>query len=156
MFFFSVKISVKKNNHNDYINLKSLNHLLYEAKESCKKTIDQKKIIHMIINNFQIDDKSYSLLPKDIKCQNYSLDLELICLSENFLRELEIILKKYHISLNRVVSADYIKDFCSTDDRDIFLMAEMIVNGHNPNEVILIDKPEKNEGFFEKFFNFFN
>ena len=110
----------------------------------------------MIINNFQIDDKSYSLLPKDIKCQNYSLDLELICLSENFLRELEIILKKYHISLNRVVSADYIKDFCSTDDRDIFLMAEMIVNGHNPNEVILIDKPEKNEGFFEKFFNFFN
>ena len=154
--FFSVKISVKKNNHNDYINLKSLNHLLYEAKESCKKTIDQKKIIHMIINNFQIDDKSYSLLPKDIKCQNYSLDLELICLSENFLRELEIILKKYHISLNRVVSADYIKDFCSTDDRDIFLMAEMIVNGHNPNEVILIDKPEKNEGFFEKFFNFFN
>ena len=94
-----VKISVKKNNHNDYINLKSLNHLLYEAKESCKKTIDQKKIIHMIINNFQIDDKSYSLLPKDIKCQNYSLDLELICLSENFLRELEIILKKYYTYL---------------------------------------------------------
>ena len=47
----------------------------------------------MIINNYQIDDKSYSLLPKDIKCQNYSLDLELICLSEHLFRELELILK---------------------------------------------------------------
>ena len=34
-------------------------------------------------------------------------------------------------------------------------MTEMILNGHNPNEVILVDKPKKNEGIFEKFFNFF-
>ena len=40
--FFSVKISVKKSNYNDYINSKSLNYLLNEAKESCKKTIYQK------------------------------------------------------------------------------------------------------------------
>ena len=109
----------------------------------------------MIINNYQIDDKSYSLLPKDIKCQNYSLDLELICLSEHLFRELELILKKYHISLNQVLCADYIKNFCTTDNRDIFSMTEMILNGHNPNEVILVDKPKKNEGIFEKFFNFF-
>ena len=43
MFFFSVEISVKKNNYDDYINLKNLKHLLYEAKETCKKTIYQKK-----------------------------------------------------------------------------------------------------------------
>ena len=31
------------------INLKNLNYLLNEAKDCCKKTIGNKKIIHMII-----------------------------------------------------------------------------------------------------------
>ena len=39
--------------------------------------------------------------------------------------------------------------------KDIFSMARKIINGHNPNEVSLINKSLKNKGFFEKFFNFF-
>ena len=90
--FFPVEISIKNNNHEDYIDLKNLNYLLYEAKEVCKKTIDQKKIIHMIINNYQIDIKIYSF--PDKYC-SYSLDLKLICISNSLIREIEIILKKY-------------------------------------------------------------
>ena len=55
----------------------------------------------MIINNYQIDNKVYSSLPKTYKCQSYSLDLKLICISKSLIREIEIILKKYHISLNQ-------------------------------------------------------
>ena len=95
--FFPVEISIKNNNYEDYINLKNLNYLLYEAKEVCKKTIDHKKIIHMIISNYQIDNKIYSSLPDNIKCSSYSLDLKLICISNSLIREIEIILKKYHI-----------------------------------------------------------
>ena len=154
--FFPVEISLKKNNHNDFINLNTLNYLLYEAKECCKKTIEQKKIIHMIINNYLIDDKNYSSLPKNIKCQNYSLDLKLICLEENLYIDLEMILKKYHISIDLVLSGKYIKDFCSTDDEDIFSMAKKISNGFNQNEVMMVNKTKQNQGFFEKFFNFFS
>ena len=154
--FFPVEISIKNNNYEDYINLKNLNYLLYEAKEVCKKTIDQKKIIHMIINNYQIDNKIYSSLPDNIKCSSYSLDLKLICISNSLIREIEIILKKYHISLNQLLSGSYIKNFFLNDERDIFLMAKKMIDGHNPNEVILKDKSEKNQGFFEKFFNFFS
>ena len=154
--FFPVEISVKKNNYNDYINLKNLNHLLYEAKETCKKTIYQKKIIHMLINNYQINDKSYSFLPKDIKCQSYSLDLKLICIPENFVRDLEVILKKYHISINHILSASYLKNFSSSEELGIFSLAKKMINGLNPNEVVFKDKTLKNQGFFEKFFNFFN
>ena len=35
-------------------------------------------------------------------------------------------------------------------------MTKKMVNGYNPNEVLLVNKTRKNEGFFEKFFNFFN
>ena len=154
--FFPVEISIKNNNYEDYINLKNLNYLLYEAKEVCKKTIDHKKIIHMIISNYQIDNKIYSSLPDNIKCSSYSLDLKLICISNSLIREIEIILKKYHISLNQLLSGSYIKNFFLNDERDIFLMAKKMIDGHNPNEVILKDKSEKNQGFFEKFFNFFS
>ena len=154
--FFPVEISIKNNNYGDYINLKNLNYLLYEAKEVCKKTIDHKKIIHMIISNYQIDNKIYSSLPDNIKCSSYSLDLKLICISNSLIREIEIILKKYHISLNQLLSGSYIKNFFLNDERDIFLMAKKMIDGYNPNEVILKDKSEKNQGFFEKFFNFFS
>ncbi len=154
--FFPVEISVKKNNYNDYINLKNLNHLLYEAKETCKKTIYQKKIIHMLINNYQIDDKNYSFLPENIKCQSYSLDLKLVCIPDDLVRNLEAILKKYHISLNNILCASYIRDFYSSDEIDIFSLAKKMIDGLNPNEVVLKDKTVKNQGFFEKFFNFFN
>ena len=154
--FFPVEISIKNNNYEDYIDLKNLNYLLYEAKEVCKKTIEQKKIIHMIIDNYQIDNKIYSSLPDNIKCSSYSLDLKLICISNSLIREIEVILKKYHISLNQLLSGSYIKNFFLNDERDIFLMAKKMIDGHNPNEVILKDKSEKNQGFFEKFFNFFS
>ncbi len=154
--FFPIEISVKKNNHNDYINSNTLNHLLNEAKEYCKKTINQKKIVHMLINNYQVDNKNYSLLPKNIMCQNYSLDIKLICLEENLFRDLELILKKYHISIKQVLSGEYINEFCLTDDVDIFAKAKKITDGFNQNEVVLVNKTEQNKGFFEKFFNFFS
>ena len=42
------------------------------------------------------------------------------------------------------------------DEKDIFLMAKKIINGHNPNEVLLVNKTPKNKGFFEKIFHFFS
>jgi hypothetical protein len=48
---------------------KNLNYLLNEAKDHCKKTIKKKKIIHMLIDNYQIDDKNYSFLPENLKCK---------------------------------------------------------------------------------------
>ena len=69
---------------------------------------------------------------------------------------MEQILKRYQISLEKVVSAPYIKKFLTDDDKDIFLMAKKIIAGYNPNEVKLAEKTIKNKGFFEKFFNLFN
>ena len=86
----------------------------------------------------------------------FYLDLKFICISDDFIKRLEEVLKKYQISLNQIVSANYIKDFLKKSDEDIFSMTKKMVNGYNHNEVLLVNKTRKNEGFFEKFFNFFN
>ena len=154
--FFPIEISLKKNNYENIINLKSLTHLLYEAKNYCKKTINQKKILHITINNYQVDSKNYPFLPEEINYKSFSIDIEFLCVSHEVIKNLEQILKRYQISLEKVVSAPYIKKFLTDDEKDIFLMTKKIIAGHNPNEVKLAEKTIKNKGFFEKFFNLFN
>ena len=151
--FFKVDISIKKENNENLINLK---YLLNEAKDSCKKTIDDRKIIHMVINSYLINDVQHSTLPKDLTCQNFSLDIKFICLPNIFVKNLEDILKSYQISLGKIISAQYLYEFQSKDENDLFLTSKRIVRGNNPNEVILVDKSPKKLGFFEKFFNFFS
>ena len=154
--FFSVEISIKRNNHKNILNLDNVSHVLYEAKDCCKKTIEQKKIVHMIINNYKIDNKDYSYLPNNVSCNNFSLDVKFISISNKLINDLENILKKFQISISHIVSANYINKFILNSDEDVFLMAKKITNGYNPNEVKLVDKTKENRGFFEKFFNFFN
>lgn len=155
--FFQFELSIKKKDYENSVNLKSLNYLIYEAKENCKKTIEKKRIIHLIINNYKIENEDYKFLPKDVENKSFSVDLKYICLSNEIIKNLEEILNKYQISLGQIVNADYIREFLTNkENQNIFLMTKKILTGHNPNEVNLVDKSLKNQGFFEKFFNFFN
>ena len=103
-----------------------------------------------------IDNKFYTTLPENVNCNIFSLDTEFICLSKNLIENTEKILKKYHISLNQILSASYLKKFKDNTDKTIFTTASRIISGHNSNQVLLIGKTNKKYGFFEKFFNFFN
>ncbi len=155
--FFFVELSIKKKDSDNLIDLKSLNYLLYEAKENCKKTIDDKRIIHLIIRNYKIDSQNYESLPKDTSYKSFSVDLEFICLSNEIIKKLERILNKYEISLDQIVNASYVSEFLTNEENDnIFLMTKKILRVYNSNEVSLVNKSTKNQGFFEKFFNFFN
>ena len=154
--FIPIAIGLKKNNYGNNIDLNSLSHILYDAKDYCKKTINEKKIIHIIIDNYRYNDENYSFFQKDIKCNNFCLDIRFICLSIDLIHQLEKVLKKYQISLTHTISSKYINSFLSDGNKDVFLMAKKIIKGHNPNEVMLVDRTLKNQGFFERFFNFFN
>ena len=154
--FFPVELSIKKNNYGNLILPKNLSYVLNEAKDQCKKTFRDKKIVHLLIENYYIDEEYFSYLPKDLKCKNFSLDLKFICLSNNLINNLEKTLKRYQISLNKIISAAYIKNFITNEDEDMFKLSKKIIEGYNENEVLLVDKNIKNQGFFEKFFNFFS
>ena len=155
--FFLIQLSIKKKDIENLIDLKSLSYLINEAKENCKKTIDERRIIHLIIKNYKIDNENYVSMPKDVNNKSFSIDLEFICLSNEIIKNLEKILNKYQISLGQIVNANYIREFLTGEENEnIFLMTKKILSGYNSNEVILVNKSNKNQGFFEKFFNFFN
>ena len=154
--FFPVQISVKKNNNGDLIDKKNLTHMLKEAKDQCFETFKDKKIIHILIENYQIDKINYVNKPENLKCNFISLDINFICICSHFLESLEKIIKKFQISPNKVMSAEYIKNLFPNEDLDLINMAKKIIDGHNQNEVLLTTKTSKNHAFFEKFFHFFS
>lgn len=154
--FLPIEISIKKNNYENAINLSGLNHMLNEVKDYCKESIGERRIVHMLISNYKIDNKDFSFLPLDIYCKSFSLDVNFLCISESLIKMIEIILKKYQISLSNILSAKYINEFLKNEKIDFFIMTKKIIEGHNPNEVLMVNKTNKNKGFFEKFFNFFN
>ncbi len=154
--FHSIKLSIKKNNNGNLINSETLIHPLNDLKNLCQSNLQNKKIIHFLIEKYLIDNKFYTTLPENVNCNIFSLDTEFICLSKNLIENIEKILKKYHISINQILSASYLEKFKDNTDNNIFTTASRIISGHNNNEVLLIGKINKKQGFFEKFFNFFN
>jgi len=154
--FFSVYLSIKKNNNGNYIDSNSLAHPLDDLKNSCQSNFQDKKIIHILIENYLIDNKKYFSLPEKLKCSFFSLDVKFICLSKNYINDIEIVLKKYHILVNQILCANYIESFIGKNNQNIFSTASRIKSGLNKNEVILEAKIIKNKGFFEKFFDFFS
>ena len=154
--FHSIKLSIKKDNYGNLINSEALIHPLNDLKNLCQSNLQNKKIIHFLIEKYLIDNKFYTTLPENVNCNIFSLDTEFICLSKNLIENTETILKKYHISLNQILSANYLEKFKDNTDNTIFTTASRIISGHNSNEILLIGKTNKKQGFFEKFFNFFN
>ena len=154
--FHSIKLSIKKDNNGKLLNSKTLIHPLNDLKNLCQSNLQNKKIVHFLIEKYLVDNKFYKTLPENVNCNIFSLDTEFICLSKNLIENIEKILKKYHISLNQILSASYLEKFKDNTDNNIFTTASRIISGHNNNEVLLIGKINKKQGFFEKFFNFFN
>tara|TARA_B100001063_G_scaffold196738_1_gene188766 strand:- start:272 stop:976 length:705 start_codon:yes stop_codon:yes gene_type:complete len=154
--FFPVQLSLKKSFSGKILSQNDLNYILNDSKFQCQETLKNKKIIHMVINNFKINKKDYSFLPKDLPIDEVCVDISFICLSENFIKNLEAVLKKYHISLDRIISGDYMNNLFKNSQLDPIQMAKQTVEGFNKNEVVMAPKNIENKGFFEKFFHFFS
>ena len=154
--FLPIEISIKKDHNGNSISQENLINPLNVLKNLCQFSFKDKKIIHMLIENYQIDGKNYSILPENLKCNNFSLDIKFICLSKNLIEHYESILKKYHILVNQILNAEYIEQFQDQQNPNIYTTASRIISGYNNNEISLVNKTLKSKGFFEKFFDLFS
>ena len=154
--FFSVSLSIKKNNYGETLTTTNINYILNEARYYCSDTLKNKKLVHLLIDNYFIDGKNYSNFPQNLRCDYFSLDINFMCLPLNYVSKLEDIIKKYQISLNKLLSMKYIEKHFSNKNLKLDVMAQKIIDGDNPNEVVLTSKKAENKSFFEKFFHFFN
>ena len=157
---FKIKLSLKKKSYGNSLNDKSLALLLKDARSQIKENYNDKVIAHMIIDKYLVDENSFTSLPENIKFDNLSLEINFVCYSKDLFNELKKELGKYHIEIKQILSASYIRDYFSINEKnekiDIFSKCQKIIDGHNNNEILLVRKTRKNQGFFEKFFNFFS
>jgi len=151
-----VNICIKKKNYGNLINKKSLENALIEVKDLFKESYQQQTIIHMIINNYLINDKNYSSFIDNLRGDNLCLEINFKSISNDILVKFDKILEKYQITISQYFNRNYVKDFFVEENFELSEMAYKLRNGYNDNEVILVPKNIENKGFFEKFFQLFS
>ena len=98
----------------------------------------------------------HEVLPEDIDSENLVIQVNFICLEDQIVDSFKKIFSKYQISINKIFSYDYLINLNNYNGKNIVKVANDNINGLNVNEVFIARKILKNNGFFEKFFNFFN
>ncbi len=152
----NLNFGIKKKNYNNYINTNHLENFLVEAKDIFKKNYQNQKLIHMIVNKYVINGKSYPSIPNDLQCEHLILEFEFKSIPRNLFNDLNKVIEKYHIKVIKYLDGNYIKSFFKRNEIDISEMAHKIINGLNENEVVIVPKNPKKYGFFEKFFQLFS
>ena len=150
-----LSIGVKKN-YDEYLNKKNLEILLTEAKDLFKENYQEFKLMHMIINNYILNEKSYNEFIDKLNVNKVCLELNFISIPINLSNEIEKILEKFQIRIIKYIDYKYINKIFEESEIQLPEMANRIQNHFNKNEVILIPKNLKKVGFFEKFFQLFS
>jgi len=153
---FPIRLSIKNKFNNIIINSNSIDKLILEAKSCCNKTLEDLDILHMKIDKFYIDGTYFENLPEKKNCNNLSIEFSYICIPKRVSKTIEDVLAKYQISLDKILSFNYLNNFLDDKNNNLYITAQKILDGLNQNEVSIISKNSKKLGFFEKFFNFFN
>lgn len=154
--FLQIQASIKKDGKGDKINKHELNRMLFDLKQQIKENNQDKSITYIKINNFRIDNKIFSDLDDGFECDELCLQIDFICLSNKIIEEYSKKLEKYQIRIDRVFSAEYLNKNYKNEGESECQIAARLKYGDDENEVRIIEKTSKKQGFFERFFWFFN
>ncbi len=153
--FFKVSSSVSHTFKNQKFEYGDLNNKLIDIRNNFSKYSPNDKIIHMVIDKYIVNGNEYKILPNNLDFQTIVIQIIFICIKEQIMINLKNIFSKYEIFLNKIFHYDYLNNVESSD-MDIFEIATKSIHGLNKNEIFIAKKTSKKQGFFEKFFNFFN
>ena len=147
---------MKKKNYDKIISKKYLENILTEAKDLFKENYQDNKILHIIVDNYSINDKNYSHFLEDLQGDKLSLELKFIYISKSFSLLFEKVLEKFQIRITQYLDGYYVKKFFESDDIQLTEMISKIKDGFNENEIKLVPKNTRKLGFFERFFQLFS
>ena len=132
----SIGLSLSKNFDGTKIKKEDIKFLIQDAKQQVLRNYKYQNIIHIIINNYKIDNIDYTFLPSDVKCNEFSIDIIFICLPKKNIENIKKIFSKFNVSINNVFCSSYSKsisyknNFISSDN---ILMIDM---GFNKTSII--------------------
>ena len=129
--------------------------MLFDLKQQIKENNIDKTITYMKINNFLLDKKKYLSFEDNFDFTELCLQIDFVCLSNKVIDNFSKIIKKYQISIDKIFSAKYLKDYSAITGENELQTAVRLKYEKDENEVHLIKKTVENLGFFERFFKFF-
>ena len=153
---FSINLSLIKNNEGKKVEKKNVQYLVQDAKQQILRSYHSKKIIHIIITSYVIDNVAYDYLPLDLNCSKFSIDIKFICFPKNLIKKLEELFNNHQIFINKIICSNYAKLF--TKNKSCINVCESglkLVQGVNKQEVAIVPRKLEKKGFFERLFHFF-
>ncbi len=153
---FDFKIGIKKKNYESTISKKIFETTLTEVKDLFKENYLDKKIMHIIISKYLINDNYHYSFKDDLIGDSFAVEIQIKSISVKLATDINKVLENYHIKINQYLDKNYIKNFYKNENIKLSEMAYKIKNGINENEVKLVPKNLKKMGFFEKFFQLFS
>ena len=111
--------------------------------------------MHMIVNKYLINDKSYLTFEENLSCRHLALEIQFKSVSKSIIYDLNKILENYQIKITKYIDGKYVKNFFGKE-LELAEMSHKILNGYNENEVSFVPKNSKKLSFFEKFFQLFS
>ena len=105
----SIGISISKIIDGVQLKQDDIQFLVQEAKQQILKYYKNQNIIHIIINNYRINNIDYDYLPLNIKCNFIALDILFICLPKEIIEYFKNIFYKFDISVNQIICSSYAK-----------------------------------------------
>ena len=152
----SIRLSVTKNNEGKKIIKEDAMYLVQDARQQLLKSTQDLGIIHIIVENYVLDNIQHKVLPSEKKCNKFSIDIIFICFPKDLIKSFEKLFLNQQIYINQILCLNYIKTFDFINkEQNICECAKEIVQGANKQEVVSIQKEPKKKGFFEKLFHFF-
>ena len=138
------------------INKESLKNTLIKLKNLINENYKNQTIIHILINNQLVYDDNENPLIENKDINHQYLELNFITLSNDLIINLNKVLQNYQIKISKFIDGKYVKDYFKDDEINLSLATHKLINGFNNNEIIIMPKNIRNQGFFERFFNVFS
>ncbi len=151
----NLKIGIKKKNYNISITKNYLENLLIEVKDLFRENYPDQEIMHMVINKYFFNGKSYQSFQENLNCDHLALEIEFKFIPNSIINDLNKVLESYQIRVIRYIDGNYLKNIFD-NDLELPEMTHKILSGYNENEVMFMPKIPKKLGFFEKFFQLFS
>ena len=152
---FNLELGIKKKNYNHSITREYLESSIIEAKDLFRENYQDQEIIHMIINKYFINGESYLLFEENLKCDNFSLEIQFKSISNNIIYDLNKVLENYQIKITKYLDGNYVKTYFK-NEMSLTEMSYRILCGYNQNEVTFVPKSTRKPALFEKFFQLFS
>ena len=143
----TIGISISKKLDGSKLKKEDVQFLIQDAKQQIIKNYPNQNIIHIIIQNYKIDDINYNFFPNKMNCNVISIDVLFICIPKNIIDYYKRIFFKLDISINQIFCSSYAK---SLNYKSNFFLNENIlfidvgfkktsIIYYNKNEIIFFD-----------------